>query len=56
MTVDDALKLARDCGVRVTLDGNDLALEADAPPPPRLLAVIGTRQMGHCRRAAPARG
>ena len=41
MTVDDALKLARDCGVRVTLDGNDLALEADAPPPPRLLAVIG---------------
>ena len=34
MTVDDALKLARDYGVRVTLDGNDLALEADAPPPP----------------------
>jgi hypothetical protein len=41
VTVDDALKLARDCGVRVTLDGNDLALEADAPPPSRLLAVIG---------------
>jgi hypothetical protein len=41
MTVDDALKLARDCGVRVTLDGNDLALEAAAPPPPRLLAIIG---------------
>ena len=41
MTVDDALKLARDCGVRVSLDGNDLALEADAPPPPRLLAIIG---------------
>jgi hypothetical protein len=41
VTVDDTLKLARDCGVRVTLDGNDLALEADAPPPPRLLAVIG---------------
>jgi hypothetical protein len=44
VTVDDALKLARDCGVRVTLDGNDLALEADAPPPPRLLAVIGRRK------------
>ena len=41
MTVDDALKLARDCGVRVTLDGNDLALEADAPPPPRLVAIVG---------------
>ena len=41
MTVDDALKLARNCGVRVTLDGNDLALEADAPPPPRLVAILG---------------
>ena len=42
--VDDALTLAGDCGVRVTLDGNDLALEADAPPTPRLLAVIGRRK------------
>ena len=41
MTVDDALKLARDHGVRVTLDGNDLALEADAPPPQGLLAILG---------------
>jgi hypothetical protein len=41
MTVDDALKLARDCGVRVTLDGSDLALEADAPPPNGLLAILG---------------
>ena len=41
MTVDDALKLARDYGVRVTLDGNDLALEAEAPPPPRILAILG---------------
>jgi hypothetical protein len=41
VTVDEALKLARDCGVRVTLDGNDLALQADAPPPPRILAILG---------------
>ena len=41
MTVDDALALARSHGVRVTLDGNDLALEADAPPPPGLLAILG---------------
>jgi hypothetical protein len=41
MTVDDALKLARDCGVRVTLEGSDLALEADAPPPNGLLAILG---------------
>jgi hypothetical protein len=41
VTVDDALRLARDCGVRVMLDGNDLALEADAEPPPGLLAILG---------------
>ena len=44
MTVTEALQLARSQGVEVTLDGNDLALEADAPPPPRLLAVIGRRK------------
>jgi hypothetical protein len=41
VTVDDALKLARDCGIRVRLEANDLALEADAPPPPSVLAIIG---------------
>jgi hypothetical protein len=41
MTVDDALALARSHGVRVTLDGDDLALEADAPPSLRLLAILG---------------
>jgi hypothetical protein len=41
MTVDEALELARRHGVEVRLDGNDLALEADAPPPPGLLAILG---------------
>jgi hypothetical protein len=41
MTVDDALALARSHGVRVTLDSDDLVLEADAPPPPGLLAILG---------------
>jgi hypothetical protein len=41
MTVDDALAVARSHGVRVTVDGNDLALDADAPPPPGLLAILG---------------
>jgi hypothetical protein len=40
VTVDDALQLARDHGVRVRLDGSDLALEADAPPPQGLLAIL----------------
>jgi hypothetical protein len=41
VTVDDALAVARSHGVRVTVDGNDLVLEADAPPPPGLLAILG---------------
>jgi hypothetical protein len=41
VSVDEALALARSHGVRVTLDGNDLALEADAPPPQGLLAILG---------------
>jgi hypothetical protein len=41
VTVEEALKLARDHGVRITLDGNDLALEAAAPPSQDLLAILG---------------
>ena len=41
MTVDDALGLARSFGVKVTLDGDYLALEADAEPPQDLLAILG---------------
>jgi hypothetical protein len=41
VTVDDALKLARDYGVRVTLEGDDLALEAETPPPPGVVAILG---------------
>ena len=41
MTVDEALALARSYGVKVTLEGNELQLEADAPPPPGVIAVLG---------------
>jgi hypothetical protein len=41
VTVDEALALARSYGVKVTLEGNDLALEADTSPPPSVLAVLG---------------
>jgi hypothetical protein len=41
MTVDEALDLARRHGVDVRLDGDGLALEADVPPPPGLLAILG---------------
>jgi hypothetical protein len=41
VTVDEALALARSYGVEVTLEGNELQLEADAPPPPGDLALLG---------------
>ena len=41
MTVTEALELARSQGVEVTLDGDDLVLEAEAAPPPGLLAILG---------------
>jgi hypothetical protein len=41
VTADEALALARTHGVKVMVEGNDLALEADAPPPPGVLAILG---------------
>jgi hypothetical protein len=41
MTVEEALELARRHGVNVMLEADSLHLEADAPPPPRLLAILG---------------
>ena len=41
MTVVEALELARRHGVNVVLEGDSLHLEADAPPPNGLLAILG---------------
>ena len=41
MTVEEALELARRHGINVVLEGDGLNLEADAPPPPGLLAILG---------------
>jgi hypothetical protein len=41
VTVTEALELARSQGVEVTLDGEDLVLEAEVAPPPGLLAILG---------------
>ena len=41
MTVTEALELARSQGVEVTLDGDELVLEAEVAPPPGLLAILG---------------
>ena len=41
MTVTESLELARSQGVEVTLDGDELVLEAEVAPPPSLLAILG---------------
>ena len=41
MTVTEALELAQSQGVEVTLDGDELVLEAEVAPPPGLLAILG---------------
>ena len=40
MTVTEALELASDHGVQVTLGGDDLVLEADARPPDEFVAIL----------------
>ena len=37
----EGVELARSQSVEVTLDGDDLVLEAEAAPPPGLLAILG---------------
>ena len=36
----EAVNAARDAGVRLRLDGDDLLLEASSPPPPAVLDLL----------------
>ena len=40
MSATEALTQARAAGIRVRIDGNDLALEASAPPPAEVLNLL----------------
>ncbi|WP_245504153.1 hypothetical protein [Lichenihabitans psoromatis] len=40
------MKAARDTGVRVRIDGDDLTLDADAPPPPAVLDLLTVHKPG----------
>ena len=40
MSTSEALKAARDAGVSVGIDGDDLVLEALAPPPPAVVEAL----------------
>ena len=37
----EALKAARDAGIRLAVDGDDLVLKGSAPPPPRVFELLG---------------
>ena len=57
MTVEEALELARRHGKsNVILDGDSLHLEADAPPPNGLLAILGRGKWDIVAALRPARG
>jgi hypothetical protein len=46
MTAAEALKAARATGIRVGIDGDDLVLEAIAPPPSVLLDLLSRHKTG----------
>jgi hypothetical protein len=46
MSVAEALKAARAAGVEVGLDGDDLVLEAPAPPPAAVLDLLSRHKPG----------
>jgi len=46
MSAAEALMAARDAGISVGIDGDDLVLEASAPPPPALLDLLSRHKAG----------
>jgi hypothetical protein len=46
MSAVQALKAARDAGVRIGIDGETLTLDADAAPPPALLELLSRHKAG----------
>ncbi len=46
MKAAEALRTARAAGVEITLDGDDLVLEASSPPPERVLDALSRNKIG----------
>jgi hypothetical protein len=44
MSAAEALKAARAAGVQLDIDGNDLVLEAAAPPPPAVIDLLSSHK------------
>ena len=45
MNALDALRMARDAGVRVWIDGDDLVVEAVAAPPPKVIGLLSSHKV-----------
>ena len=54
MSAADALKAARAAGVELCLDGDDLVLEASAPPPAEILDLLSLHKPGILSLLRPA--
>jgi hypothetical protein len=46
MSAAQALHVARAAGIQIKIDGDDLLLEADAPPPPAVLDLLSRNKPG----------
>jgi hypothetical protein len=44
MSAAEALKAARAAGIQLGIDGDDLVLEASAPPPPDVIDLLSRRK------------
>ena len=56
MSAVQALKAARDAGVRIGIDGDALTLEADAAPPPEVLDQLRRHKAGIIALLRPTGG
>jgi hypothetical protein len=54
MSAAEALKAARDAGIRLGIDGDALTLEADAAPPTALLDLLSRQKAGIIALLRPA--
>ena len=55
MSAAEALKVARAAGVELSLDGDDLVLEAPAPPPEAVLDLLAHNKLGLVALLRPGR-
>jgi hypothetical protein len=55
MSAVEALKAARAAGIQIGIDGDDLVLEASAPPPPAVIDLLSRHKAGIVALLGPGR-